>query len=228
MLQLHGTSVEVSREGIQTMSVIFYAGDWTNIDDVPDKFSGLGGNRVELVKLSAKQAEEGLQYVVTATYEGMAQHKFVNKVYGWEPEEAGDPIETNPNFWDIVKRYNGYEREPGSGIFDSWPDIKSKRGGTTKNPMVGVKSYLTVGGVWAETVAVDKVPDDLWKDMWRIVDHVPGNILPNLSNRLWLTLPPRIDEKGACFSISRRWKLTGEMDAEKLVLARMIYKPVES
>lgn len=226
MLQLHGTEVEVSREGVQTMSVVFYATDWASIDDVPASFSGLGGKRVDLVKLSAKQAEEGLQYVTTATYEGMAQDKFVNKVYSWRRDIAKDAIESNPNFWDIVKRYNGYEREPGSGIFDAWPDIKSKRGGTTKNPMVGVDSFYNVGGSWNEVEVVDRIPDDLWKDMWRIVDHVPGNALPTLQNRLWLTLPPEIDQRGACFSLTRSWMLTGEMDAEKLNLSRMIYSPV--
>lgn len=227
MLQLHGTSAQVSLEGIQTTTVIFYADNWTSIDDVPPTFSGLGGRQVKLVNLSAKQAEEGAQYVVTATYEGIAQSQFVKKSYSWSRDTSKEPIETNPNFWEIVKRYNGYETDPGSKIYDGWPDIKTKRGGTIKNPMVGVRDFFAVGGTWNETEVVDRVPDDLWADMWRIVEHVPGNILPNLQNRLWLTMPPQIDQRGACFVLTRSWMLTGEMDAEKLTLARMIYLPVQ-
>lgn len=226
MLQLHGTSVEVSQEGVQAMNVTFYADDWTAIDDVPTTFTGLGGKVVDLVKLSAKQAEEGKQYLVTATYEGMAQQKFAHKSYSWQPDIAKDPIEVNPNFWEIVKKYSGYEKDPGSGIFDAWPDIKGKKGGTIKNPMVGVRDFFSVGGTWSETEVADKVPSDLWKGMWRIEENIPGNILPSLKSRLWLTMPPKIDQRGSCFVITRSWMLTGEMDANKLTLAREIYSPV--
>lgn len=226
ILHLHGTSVEISREGVQTVRSTHYADSFQGIDNVPKTWLGFGGEMLKLVNLSAGQAEEGSRYIVVATYEGIAPESFVNKTYSWEPEQSQDPIETNINFDAIVAKYGGQESEPGSGTFDVWPDIKSgKKGATTKSPMVGVRSFLELGGVWVETEVLEEIPEELWNDMWSIVDSVPGG-LPPVPNRYWLVLPPKIEQRGACYTIARSWKLTGEMTDAKLELARMIYLPI--
>lgn len=225
MLELHGRKLEISRDGVQTLRVTYYVDTMEGVDDVPGSATGSGGNRLDLVNISSVQAEEGEQHVVTATYEGMAKKGLVNKLYSWQPSESMDAIETNLNFWEIVKKYSGYEQEPGSGDFNMWPDIKAKKG-STKNPMIGVDSFLNLGGEWSETEVVEEISSDVWSEMWTIVDSVPGE-LPTPPNRYWLVLPPAIDQRGACFALTRRWRLTGEMDDAKLELARMIYKPVK-
>ncbi len=225
-MELHGRTLDISREGVQTLRVVYYVETLEGVDNVPKTTTGTGGGGLDLVGISAKQAEEGAQYVVTATYEGMASKGLVNKTYSWSPSESQDAIETNPNFWEIVRQFSGYEQEPGSGDWNMWPDIKGKKGGSTKNPMVGVDSFLSVGGEWKETEVVEEIPGDVWDDMWSMVESVPGG-LPTPSSRQWLVLPPIVEQRGACYTISRRWKLTGEMDEAKLELARLIYRPLK-
>lgn len=226
-MHIHGKQAEISREGVQTVRATHYCDTFQGIDDVPKQWTGFGGERLDLVNLSATQAEEGDKYIVTTTYEGVAPKSFVNKTYSWEPEQSQEPIETNINFDAIVAKYGGQESEPGSGTYDVWPDIKGSKGAATKSPMKGVRSFLELGGVWVETEVVEEIPDDLWAGMWTIVDSVPGG-LPPVPDRWWLVLPPKIEQRGACYTIARSWKLTGDMTSGKLELARMIYLPISA
>lgn len=222
MIELHGTKISVARDGVQRVRQVYYVDDVGMVDDVPRLSTGINGRRVERVDLEAEQAPEGRQFIVTVTYEGMASKSLSHKSYSWRREDSADPIVTNPNFEAIVKRYGGQKMDPAGRDY-VWPELKAKRG-TVKNPMEGVESFLSLGGEWQETEAVEDIPEDLFVGMWSLVDEVPGG-LPTPRGRLWLVMPPSAEQRGACYVIMRAWKLTGEMDAMRLEAARMIYRP---
>jgi len=226
MTQLDGASRSISREGIQTVRVRFYVETIGAVDDIPGQCPLAVGGSCELVEIQSTQAEEGSQHIVAATYEGLAAEAFRKTSYAWEPSSSQDPIQTHPDWDNILKTYQGREDPPASGNF-TWPDIKAKKGSSTKNPMTGVASYLTLGGTWSEMQAVEEIPSDLWDDMWALVSSVPGD-LPTPENRLWLVLPPRLEKRGAAFTITRLWQLTGEMNATQMEAARMIYRPIKT
>jgi hypothetical protein len=39
-------------------------------------------------------------------------------------------------------------------------------------------------------------------------------------------LPPIVEQRGACYTIERRWELSGVMTDEQLEAAKLIYAPV--
>lgn len=223
MMELHGTKVSVSRDGVQQVHRIYYVDSLDDVDNVPATGAGINGRAIALVGVMADQAEEGSQFIVTALYEGMAGKSMSHKSYGWRREDSAEPIINNPNFPAIVKRYGGQKMQ-GSLDYE-WPEIKLRKG-VMMNPMVGVDSFLSLGGEWQEAEVVEKIPSDLFHGMWTLVDSVPGE-LPTPAGRMWLVMPPNVDPRGACNVITRSWKLTGVMSAAKLELARMIYTPTE-
>lgn len=225
MTQLDGASRSISREGIQTVRVRFYVESIGSVDDIPGQCPLPVGGSCELVEIQSAQAEEGSQHIVTATYEGLAAEKFRQTSYAWDPATSQDPIQSHPDWDTILKTYQGREDPPASGNF-VWPDLKAKKG-TSKNPMNGVSSYLTLGGTWSEMKAVEEIPGDLWDEMWALVSVVPGD-LPTPDNRLWLVLPPRLEKRGAAFTVTRLWQLTGEMNSAQMEAARLIYRPLKA
>lgn len=228
MIELHGTKISITKEGIQRVRRMYYVDDVSDMASIPSVSEGVNGRVVGQVELEADQAEEGRQFVVTVTYEGRAGGGGggggERKTYSWRREDSAEPIVTNPNFEEIRKRYGGYASEPGSKDY-KWPELKLKKG-TARNPMEGVESFLSVGGEWQETELVDAIPQGLFEGMWEIVDHVPGG-LPTPRSRAWLVMPPSVEQRGAVFVVTRAWKLTGEMDEMRMDAARMIYRPSE-
>jgi|GEM_PF-5298275 len=226
MLQLHGTKVQISREGVQTVWAQFYADSYEGIATVPGTFNGVSGGRVDLVEISAAQAEEGAQYVVTAKYEGIASESMVRPTYEWQSTESQEKIQTNPNWEELKKRYGGKLADDAQTVIWDKTIKATKSGKEQENPMLGVDSYLSLGGTWNETMVYEEIPDDIWEGMWSIVDSVPGN-LPTPTKRLWLVMPPEIQQRGACYTVTRSWRLTGEMTDARLEATRLIYVPVK-
>lgn len=224
---LHGTKIQISREGVQTVWAQYYVQDYKEVSGVPTDFgSTMGGGKLRLVEISASQAEEGEQYVVTAKYEGIAEESLRNPQYDWSPTETQEPLRTNPNWEQIKTQYGGqYDAETGTVTFPE--EVKAGKGGkTAKNPLVGVEYYYDVGGTWSETTAHEEIPEDAFAGLWSIVDQVPGNF-PTPPGRAWLVMPPIIAQRGACFVVQKNWKMTGVMTKEALDAARLIYTPIK-
>ena len=91
--------------------------------------------------------------------------------------------------------------------------------------MLGVDSFLDMYGQWTETTAAERIEQDIFADMWSVTAQLPGNF-PTPSGRLWFVLPPQVTQRGACWEIKRRWKLTGAMTDERLEATRLIYSPL--
>jgi hypothetical protein len=224
MIQLHGTKIQISREGVVSVWDQYYADDEINIDDVPPSRKGVGGGgNLELVEISSGQAEEGRQHIVTAKYEGIAARRFVKPTYRWTPQESQEPIQTNPNWQQLALRYGGRWNKELSDV--EWPEKLTVGKKDVENPMLGVTSFKQLSGVWSEIVASEEIPNDIWDEMWQITQNVPGK-LPTLPKRFFLTLPPIVEQRGACYTIERRWELSGVMTDEQLEAARLIYAPV--
>jgi len=76
MIQIHGTKIQISQEGIVSAWDQYYVESEGGVDDVPTKRNSVGGSGVlDLVEISSSQAEEGRQHVVTAKYEGLAAER---------------------------------------------------------------------------------------------------------------------------------------------------------
>lgn len=226
MINLHGTRIQISPEGIVSVWEQWYVSSASAIDDVPTTCNSIGGSgRLDLVELSSSQAEEGVQHVVTAKYEGVAAERFVSPVYSWDAEESSDPIQTNPNFDELLERFSGKFEVELDDVTWAAKITTGKNGKAVRNPMRGVKQWLNVGGMWTEDKAHAEIPEDVWEGVWSLVDSVPGGF-PTPRNRLWLTMPPRVQQRGAAFIVSRRWKMTGVMTPETLEASRLIYNPL--
>lgn len=227
MIELHGTKIQISMEGIVSVWQQFYVDSEREVPDVPKTYDSIAGSgRLDLVEISSAQAEEGKQHVVTAKYEGIAAERFVKPVYQWTPEEAQEPIKTNPNWKQLSERFAGkWDKDLQAAVWDE--KIKVAKGKEVDNPMLGVTSWLDVAGLWTETKAHSEISEDVWDGMWSLVESVPGD-LPTPAGRMWLVLTPRVEQRGACYSVTRQWKLTGVMTAERLEAARLIYTPVKA
>jgi hypothetical protein len=227
MLQLHGTKIKISREGLVSVWRQYYVDSDAAVADVPDEINSLAGSsRLELVEVNSVQAEEGIQQIVTAQYEGAAGESRRKKTYDWVPEEKEEPIIINPNIKDLWTRYEASWDAELQDI--KWPRmIKAGKGGKeVENPMTGTTSWLDLFGTWSETEIVQEIDEDILSGTWELVDSVPGPF-PTPRNRMWLVLPPEVQSRGACFEIKRRWRLTGVMTTERLEAAKLIYTPVK-
>lgn len=224
MIQIHGTKVQISREGIASVWDQYYVAEEINIDDVPTTRKGVGGGgSLQLVEISSGQAEEGQQHIVTAKYEGLAAPRFVNPTYAWEPEIEQSAIVLNPNWPELARRYQGKWDKELSAI--EWPEKLSSGKKEIENPLLGTQSYLDLMGQWSETRAETAIDPAILADMWTLVESVPGDF-PTPKNRLWFTMPPQITQRGACFEVRRIWRLTGIMTQERLEATRLIYRAV--
>lgn len=133
MIHLHGTKTQITREGIVSVWRQYYVDDMDSLTSIPLQIKSLAGSdRLDLVEIASSQAEEGVQHVATAKYEGVSK-KFAQKTYAWSPEEAQSPMQANPNFNKLAEKYHGrWDKEAQSIIWDE--EIPVGKSGKTINP----------------------------------------------------------------------------------------------
>jgi hypothetical protein len=70
----------------------------------------------------------------------------------------------------------------------------------------------------------EQIPRDVFTSIGRIRGNVPGG-LKTPAGRFWITLPPQLEERGAVWTVTRRWQLSGPNDDGSAAkeLARDIY-----
>lgn len=231
-LQLSGESISTERTGAATATVSFHEKD--GIPDVPGSHRGL-----RLVKRETRQQEDG-SFVTVATYEGRSEDVQIggggegatyaareNAVYEWSPSFEQTDIAKHPNIGGLLFKYKGIVDEATGAVI--WPKTlagdaageglyEGDEGGT--NPMFGVTSFLSLGGVWSETVFESNLPDDVFNDGY-VDNGVPG--APNPENRFWLRLPAIIVSHGDGYKVTRRWMLSGFASARDIIGAMDIY-----
>jgi hypothetical protein len=192
-----------------------------------------------LVKRDTRQQEDG-SYITAATYEGRGEDvqgdgggggatyaARESAVYEWSPSFETTDIAKHPNIGGLLSKYKGIVDEATGAVI--WPKTlagdaegeglyEGDAGGT--NPMFGVTSFLSLGGVWSETVFESNLPSDVFDDGY-VDSGVPG--APNPADRFWLRLPANITPHGDGYKVTRRWMLSGFGSTRDIIGAMDIY-----
>ena len=231
-LQLSGETLTTEKTGAATATVSFHRKD--GIPDVPTGHRGL-----QLVKRDTRQQEDG-SFITVATYEGRSEDVQVggggggggatyeareNAVYEWSPSFETTDISKHPDIDNLLTKYKGIVDESTGAVI--WPKTLSGGGGglgeeedAPINPMFGVTSFLSLGGVWSETTFEQTLPGDTFDD-GNIVGSVP--VAPTPANRFWLSMPPVIVSHGDGYKVTRRWMLSGVASSRDYAAAIDIY-----
>jgi hypothetical protein len=233
-LQLSGETLATEKTGAATATVSFH--DKDKIPEVPRSHRGL-----ILVKRDTRQQEDG-SFVTVATYEGRNEDVQTgggggeggatyaareNAVYEWSPSFETTDIAKHPDIDYLLSRYDGTVDEATGAVI--WPQelrggggggLDSESSGGT-NPMFGVTSFLSLGGVWSETVFEQSLPGDAFDS--GVITGSPSGGPPTPSGRFWLSMPPMVVSHGDGFKVTRRWMLSGVSSARDVLAAQDIY-----
>lgn len=228
-LQLVGETIASDKTGAATATVSWH--DKEGIPDIPTSHRGL-----ILVRRDTRQQEDG-SYITVATYEGREIDSDVGStgggsneanetaIYEWSPSFEQTDISKHPNISFLLSKYDGTVDESTGAVI--WPKtLSAEEGGLEEdqegetNPMFGVTSFLSLGGVWSETVYETSLTSDIFDDGY-ITQYVPVATTP--SNRFWLAMPPIIASHGDGFKVTRRWMLSGISSSRDVEAAEDIY-----
>jgi hypothetical protein len=170
-------------------------------------------------------------YDVNATIEGHQTPDDANGVeYSLEGTTSDDPIESHPDYQDLLTIYGGTEGADGKAKwdkilpdgsdaqsfeyvvpgFESFTHSSLEVAGTTsrRNPMHGVESYLVPGLTWTRKSVTRILHEGLIRSLGTI-DTPPGHP-PELSgNRNWLKIRIRGTFRGNIWQIEESWLLSG-------------------
>jgi hypothetical protein len=229
-LQLSGETLTTEKTGAATATVSFH--DKDGIPDVPTGHRGL-----QLVKRDTRQQEDG-SFITVATYEGRSEdvqgggggggatyEARENAVYEWSPSFETTDIAKHPRIDELLIQYKGTVDESTGAVI--WPkNLDGGSGGLGDdeegpvNPMFGVTSFLSLGGVWSETTYEDSLPSEVFDD-----GHVTGSVpvAPTPAERFWLAMPPIIVSHGRGYKVTRRWMLSGIASDRDLRASISIY-----
>lgn len=226
-LQLAGETLSTDKTGAATATVSWH--DKDKIPQVPTNHRGL-----VLVKRDTRQQEDG-SYITVATYEGRGEdvqdeggggdettyEARKNAIYEWSPSFEQTDIAKHPKINFLLTKYDGTVDESTGAVI--WP--KTLSGGEEDedgliNPMFGVTSFLSLGGVWSETTYEASLPDNTFDD-GNITSGVP--VAPTPASRFWLSMPPIIVSHGDGYKVTRRWMLSGIASARNAEAASDIY-----
>lgn len=158
-------------------------------------------------------------------YEGLGDERSGGDVYeyAWDATYDTVPIQAHPDFkswigvYGVVVHGNWIPyQEPILGNSKKDRGKGNKEAGTP-NPLLGVESYLSVGGVWQRRRAVRggasiedaDVPGDVMDGVGFISADVPGPVPTVPPDRNWLKAPPVMKYRGNAWDISESWLLSG-------------------
>jgi hypothetical protein len=154
------------------------------------------------------------------TYEGAPpswEFRDEDTVFELDGSMAQEPIQSNPNFQTLKKKYgwDGQRRE----FLEFEPKTNADTGIASSNKatqiasqLYGTDSWLALGVVYRRTSVKTSVPASILDKIGTVV--VPpgiGNIfpIPNLGKRNWLKLAPKIVRRGNVVQISEEYMLSG-------------------
>jgi hypothetical protein len=147
----------------------------------------------------------------TYTYEGLASNVPVGETfYELEGVDNHDPIDTNPNWIYLAKKYKAIS-EPGTDNFDHF---KKYLGRGALNPCYGVREYISVGLVYRRTSTYHELLDSVFDNAGKIdqprklkaSDPQPPTLR---APRNWLKLSPRAAWRGNVWVVQEEWLASG-------------------
>ena len=234
-LELLGLSARKERTGATTMTAKWATTDY---DSALTNTAPLVLNSLNLVSVEIEKDESGQMYIVTGIYDGGeavdgsgdGQASSDSIVYEWSPSFEQVDILTHPKIDELLKKYKG-SVDPESGSVrwaEEISDAKSSglggEGKSTKNPMLGVREYLAMGGVWSKKFLRNQVSADLFES-GSVVPRPEG--LPSgiqMRDRFWLQMPSVIVSRGRKWEVTQRWMLSGIKGARSVEAAKSIYE----
>jgi len=225
------------RTGATTITAKFLA---DNLEEALTTAASKDYNDCKRTQVRVDQDESGTKYIVTATYEGGVEggggggggggDNDPADVFDWSPSFEQVDILTHPTIDDLLKKYEG-TIDPENGTIRWAEELKqsaaSGLGGgtskTTKNPMLGVREFLSLGGVWSRKKLYNQIPNSVFSSVGKITTSVPGG-LPDPGNRFWLTMPPIVTQRGNRWEVTDRWMLSGVDSDRAMEAAKDIYQ----
>ena len=144
-----------------------------------------------------------LGYELSITYEGSGfDGEFAEDTndYSMDLSFSEEPIESHPNFLNIMETYGGVLGEDQRVVFP--PTIPSSQGesnglteegGETKNPLFEQKTYLALRAVFRHTYYTSRRPK--LDRIGNIVKGIPGGF-DTPEGHDWLVMPPKAQRKG--------------------------------
>ena len=241
-MQLIGLSAIRERTGATTLTAKYLADSLGQglTDAAPGDFE-------EFVRTNVKvdQDESGNKFIVTATYEGgdageedgggSRYDTDPRAVYDWSPSFEQQDILTHPRIGDLLEKYEGIIDVENGTI--RWAEeatqttvsglSKKKTATQVKNPMLGVREFLSLGGIWSVKKIRSSIPSNIFTKVGKIVEQVPGQ-LPSPGNRFWLTMPPAVSQRGNKWEVTERWMLSGVDSPMAVEAAKDIYEQNEA
>jgi len=216
-LQLLGITGGVDKHGVASISVPFYV---ATLHEAINFTPSLEGIALPITSRSFRQTENG-GYEITFTCEGSEEPPTdEQKTFELEASMAEESIKTHPKFEDLKKQY-GWD-EALNTFAEFLPDgatgggLSGGNGGGSqrkKSKMYGVESWLVAGAMYRVTYASKTVPTSIFYGIGTV--QTPLQIgkfnLPNLGQRNWLKLAPKVRMRGNTIEITLEYMLSGPL-----------------
>lgn len=194
------TEATRDKSGLITHNSVFYCATESDARSFHDPLAGTMG----LVNRKWRNADEGLSgFMLYLSYQGIEGESTEGTVE-WDSSFAEEPIESHPNLLKLMETYKGTFDEAQKPKRVAWAETVTGLPGMgkkeVKNPMLGVQTYRVLGVVFRKTYCSKSLPDHILEGIGRIVDNLPGGY-PTPPERNWLSLPPKISQKGNVYQL---------------------------
>jgi hypothetical protein len=136
-----------------------------------------------------------------------------------------EPIQSHPNFGigqpDSIATIYGYNvttkefsiNLPDASLLSDIQTAPNQNAAGGDNPMYGVTNYLSLGCIFRKNQTVGDLGeiDGLFDNIGMISELPDGTLIeiPDLPNRNWLKLAPKITSRAGVFEVSEQWQLSG-------------------
>ena len=218
--RLNGTSASVDETGLTTISIPYYVATEAEAARIGsgEEQSPLG---LREIGRSWQDADEGLKgFMVKVDYEGITtgdNEEEPKPSFEFDPSFSEEPIESHPNFLEIKDKYGGSVDDKGKVVWPQYttPDFTEPHSvgfddddlEGIKNPLFGVKTYLSLKSVFRKTYTVKILPKDLLDSIGSITESLPDDF-PTPEGRNWLKMPPKVTQRGNGYQISEELLLS--------------------
>ena len=226
---------QVDNSGRFTISRKYYATNEQDLLLTPDNVSYAGKNMIpsslSFQKISGGIWEKNIEFTaaVGAQDTGVVRTlspdgKLIEGRVQLEVSAELAPIEQHPEIDEIIKKYNGFA-EKGKVLFPktyTGTGTGTSGGSPKPNPFFGMRYYYQPSATLRHTYNVNKMPSDLFTNVFNIVDtkSLPGGLpnLTDLANKAGVTLKyfwqiqmPQITVTGERIEITKIYTLLKPM-----------------
>jgi hypothetical protein len=154
-------------------------------------------------------------------YEGLGGAVTIYQ-YEWQGSFETVPIQAHPNYREWIGVYGTVTPQGDFKPYATMP-VAADTGLSgdaaadgEKNPLLGVDSYLSIGGVWTRRYASRELPN-VMSGIGQIVENPPGPVPRVPSDRNWLKGPPQMTFRGNAWDVTEQWILSGRGGVSELV-----------